>query len=569
MTTIQTDGIGAAAKVVADTILIGDVVTVDPATPRAEAVAIAGGRILSVGDRANISALRGPRTEVHDFGRAAILPGFIDTHAHMDTEGLKYARPSLEGVSSIDALIARIGALAAERPRGAWIVTMPLGTPPFYFDGPRALREGRMPTRQELDRAAPDHPVCIVAPSGYWADPPCYTALNSLALRLNGIDRHTKPRIPGIEIVHDALGEPTGIIKDQNFHESAELDLLPAVPKFTAAERREGIREAMRRYHGAGTTSVYEGHGCAPDVLDAYRALHEAGELTMRCALVGTAIWSSLGEADDAMRHWLVPARGRGFGDSMLRLSGVYLQYGGDRIGPAIERERRYDTGFWSHLRQALDPSEFEPLCVLAAEHGLRVHTIVSNGRLADTAPIFRRVDARHSIRDRRWVVEHLSLSRLEDLQLVKVLGVGVTLIPNYHLWKRGAQFFDLSEAEQELSVPAKQLLALGIPVGAGSDNSPYNPLAVMRALILRQERTTGRVIGAKARLSAEEALDIVTAQGAWFSHEEHVKGRLKPGYFADIAVLDANPLRVSPETLDTIACRATMVGGRFVHYRS
>lgn len=564
---IETNPQASAMAETADTILLGDVVTVDPARPRAESVAIAGETIIHVGDRADAEALRGPRTEVHEFGRAAILPGFIDTHAHMDTEGLKHARPSLEGVSSLDALIARIAKLAAERPRGTWIVTMPLGSPPFYFDRPGVFGEGRLPTRQDLDRAAPHHPVCIMAPSGYWADPPCYTTLNSLALKLNGIDRNTQPRIPGVEILRDSTGEPSGVIRDQNFHESAELDLLPAVPKFTAAERREGIREAMRRYHAAGTTSIYEGHGCAPDVLGAYRALHEAGHLTMRCALVGAAIWSSLEEADHAMRHWLVPARGRGLGDSMLRLSGVYLQYGGDTIGPAIERERRYDTGFWSHLRQALDPSEFEPLCMLAAEHGLRVHTIVSNGRLADTAPIFRRVDARHFIRDRRWVVEHLSLSRLEDLRTVKALGVGVTLIPNYHLWKRGEQFFDRPEAEQELSVPAKQLLSLGIPVGAGSDNSPYNPLAVMRALMLRQERKTGRTIGAKARLSAEEALDIVTAQGAWFSHEERVKGRLKPGFFADIAVLDENPLRVPPESLDAIACRATMVGGRFVHF--
>ena len=116
---------------------------------------------------------------------------------HTNTaEGLKLARPSLSGARSIPDVLARISELARTRPAGTWIVTMPIGEPPYYFSGPEALAERRMPTRQELDRAAPDHPVCILPPSGYWGSLPCYSALNTAGLRLNGIDCATRPGSP-------------------------------------------------------------------------------------------------------------------------------------------------------------------------------------------------------------------------------------------------------------------------------------------------------------------------------------------------------------------------------------
>ena len=141
-----------------------------------------------------------------------------------------------------------------------------------------------------------------------------------------------------------------------------------------------------------------------------------------------------------------------------------------------------------------------------------------------------------------------------------------MTLIPSNHLWKGGAQFFDLPESEAELVSPAKPLMTRGVPVAAGTDNTPYDPLTVMRSMMLRQERTTGRIIGAASRLTAEQALAMVTCNGAWFTFEERTKGLLLPGYLADCAVLSENPLDLPPESYGSIACRATMVGGEFVY---
>lgn len=102
---------------------------------------------------------------------------------------------------------------------------MPVGQPPFYFGGPNALAEKRMPDRHELDRAAPDHPVCITGVFGNWGRPPGYTALNTLALHLNGIGRESKPACSGVTIERDASGEPTGIIIEHNNRPTVEFDL--------------------------------------------------------------------------------------------------------------------------------------------------------------------------------------------------------------------------------------------------------------------------------------------------------------------------------------------------------
>lgn len=547
-----------------DHILTGKVVTLDGAGNIAEAIAVAGDCIVAVGERRQILELKGSQTRVTETG-SAIIPGFNDAHAHMDTEGLRDCFPSLGHVRSIADVLARISELAGTTPRGQWIVTMPVGDAPFYFGGPIVLRERRMPTREELDRAAPDHPVCILPPSGYWSLVPCYTALNSLALKLNGLDRASASPVEGVELERDAAGDLTGIIVEHNYPDSAQMALLPAVPRFSPQDRRDGILRSVRAYHAVGTTSVYEGHGCAPEVISAYRDLWQANELTMRMHLVVSPTWAASDEAEPMMRDWLSHARGAGIGDAMLRIGGIFVGYGGEPTAARAARIDPADLGWSCYIKHANEPADFEKLCMLAAAHDLRIHTIAVD-KLYELLPIFERVHAIHDISRRRWVVEHMSHATASDLARLKALGIGVTLIPDYHVWKVGTRFFPLPEADRELVSPTAQLDALGVPVACGTDNSPLNPLATMRAMRTRGERTTGTVLGAAACASPELALRAMTQNGAWFSFEENVKGRIMPGYFADLAVLSGCPLTTPGGELETLSCLATMVGGRFVH---
>src|SRR4029077_8400556 len=134
----------------------------------AQAVAIAGDRILAVGADDAMAPHAGPATQVIDLKGKTVVPGLIDGHAHMDREALRGIFPSLGRVRSIADIQDRIAELARARQPGEWIVNIPIGGPPYYFDVPEILAEKRWPTRQELDAAAPNNPVYIRAIWGFW-----------------------------------------------------------------------------------------------------------------------------------------------------------------------------------------------------------------------------------------------------------------------------------------------------------------------------------------------------------------------------------------------------------------
>ncbi len=544
-------------------VLSGRVLTLDERSTIAGAVAVREGRIAGVGSRGEMVDLL-PRARVIDTD-GVIVPGFNDSHAHMDTEGLREHFPSLEGARTVGDVLARISALAEQTPRGQWIVTMPVGEPPFYYGGPLTLAEKRMPCRVELDRAAPEHPVCILPPSSYWGLIPCYAAVNSMALSKLGISRATSPRIKGIEILRDETGEPTGVFVERNFPDAMQLDLLGALPRITPADRCKAIMKAMRTYHAHGFTSIYEGHGCATEILSAYRQIHEQSALTMRVGAVVSPTWTTLDDAERQMSNWLAYAQGSGLGDDRLRISGIFVNYGGDPAVGTVALSDTSNLGWSCYVRQANTPDAFEELCRLAAHYNLRLHTIVID-KLHEIVPILQRVDAEYDIRSRRWILEHISVSRMEDLAALKALGVGVTLIPEFHLSKAGGRFASQPDEICAMVAPLVHLESLGVPVAAGTDNSPVTPFASMRAMMTRQERVTGRILGASARAPAELALRALTVNGAWLTFEENVKGAVRPGNHADLAVLSDDPLTTPAEALERITCVATMVGGQFVY---
>jgi predicted amidohydrolase YtcJ len=449
----------------AESILIGNVLVLDRAGSVAEAVAVADGRIVYAGRRDEVMELRGPQTPVHDFGSSTLIPGFNDTHAHSDSLGLKTIRPSLQGAKSIADILDQIRKLVAASKPGKWIVTMPVGEPPYYWQADKSLAEGRLPNRHDLDSVAPRNPVYIASPSGFWGEPPCFMILNSLALRLNGIDRTTKPRVDGVDIIHDASGEPTGVIVERNYMRMAEPDLLPAVPRFSLQDRIEGLRRSLRIYHEKGTTSVYEGHGCSSDVVTSFRELREREELTLRSGLVMSPAWIGTAEAEYAMRHWLSFARGRGLGDEWLKISGVFVGYGGNPQFNNLLRKDMGDTGWSGGVPSVNTASDFEELCMLAGKYNLRLHALASD-KLHELVPILERVAKHYPIGERRWVVEHISKASERDLQAIKSMGVAVTLIPAHYLWKVGHSFANLDDQQLDLLSPARRLSELGVRVG-------------------------------------------------------------------------------------------------------
>ena len=552
----------------ADTLLTGGrILTFDDASTVTQAIAIAGDRIAAVGTDEAVLAHAGPRSRVIPLAGRTVIPGIIDAHAHMEREGLKQLRVSLAGLTTVGAVLARIAAEAAQTPKGQWIVTMPVGEPPYYFGGPKALAESRMPDRHELDRAAPEHPVCISGVFGNWGRPPGYTALNTRALRLNDIGRDTKPVCSGVTIERDASGEPSGIIVEHNNRPTVEFDLLPSLPKFSAADRVEGIRRSMPLYNAMGTTSVYEGHGSSPETIACYRQLAEEGALFVRTSLTVSPTWNDADEAERAMRDWLSYARGQGFGDSVLRVSGVFIGFGDDPCVARLTRKALPDTGWTGFVESANTPDEYRAYVALAARYDLRVHTIVGD-KLAEILPILEDVDRVHPLAGRRWVLEHVGRVRQQDFAVLQRLGIFVTTIPAYQIWKNADRY--LADADGgDSAMPHCSFLASGIPVSAGTDNIPYNPFFSVWAMVARQERTSGRVIGPGQRLDTGDALRLLTRNGAWLSFDETRKGSLECGKLADLAVLSHDPRDTPVDELPQVRSLLTMLGGRIVHEAS
>jgi len=424
--------------IAADCVLVnGHIVTLDPARPRATALAIVSDRIVAVAGDREIRRLRDRRTRVVDLRGATVVPGLVDAHAHLDREGLKYLYPSLARCRSIADVQAVIRRLARARPRGEWIVTMPVGTPPFYLDAPGSLQEHRWPTRADLDAAAPDHPAYIRGIWGYWNKPPVVSIANSAALARAGVTRDTVPP-KGVEILKDAAGEPTGVFVEHNLVQVLEFTLMRVAPRFTHADRLTALGDSQRRYAARGVTAIYEGHGVAPELLSVYREAHQRGALRLRAFLAVSPTWNAAdaGQAIPEVAAW---AGGRGLGDDRLRVAGVCLHYGGDPDVARILHAAQPYTGWAGFVESANSPEAYREQAELAARHRLRINTLVTRN-LAQILDVWEKIAQSTPIADLRWVAVHLNAATGDQLARLRRIGAVATTNPISYLWRSAAE---------------------------------------------------------------------------------------------------------------------------------
>ncbi|HEV8471448.1 MAG TPA: amidohydrolase [Methylomirabilota bacterium] len=550
-------------EITADWILDdGRILTLDPRRPVARALAVAGGRVVAAGTRHAARRWRGRGTRVIALRGATVVPGLVDAHAHMDREGLKSVCPSLARCRSIADVQDVIRRIAARTPRGEWIVTMPIGSPPFYQDAPGGLAERRWPTRTDLDAAAPEHPVYVRGIWGYWNKPPVYSIASSRALAAAGIARDTvAPK--GVEILRDAAGEPTGVFVEHNAIQVLEFTLLRAAPRFTHAQRLDALAESQRIYASRGVTAVYEGHGVAPEVVAVYRESRERGTLRLRATLALSPTWT----ADDAERalpeiaSW---AAGRGLGDDRLRLGGVCLHFGGDPEVARILHASQPYTGWAGFVESANTRDAYARQARRAASLGLRVNTLVTRC-LPDVLDVWEEIAATTPLAPLRWVLVHLNEATPEQLARIRRLGAAATTNPISYLWRSGAAEADKLRDSAARLLPHRSLARARIPFGLATDNKPANPWLAFQAAVERRDRASGRVLGADERLTRLQALAALTLGGAQVTRAESERGRLAPGYAADLTVLEHDPLTAPMEALTGQTARLTMVGGDVV----
>lgn len=561
---------GRFAVRAADVVLHGGkIITVDPHFSLQQAVAIAGNRIAFVGSSTEALKLADGRTRVIDLRGRAVMPGLIDGHAHMDREGLKSVFPSLEKARSIADVKNEIADLARRTPPGAWIVTMPLGQPPYYYDVPECLAEKRLPTRYDLDEAAPNHPVYIRPIWGFWRHTtPLVSVANSRALAIAGITKETPAPAESVVIDKDpATGEPTGIFYDHTLMSLVEMTLMRAATGFSLADRTRTLPAGMQAYHAFGTTSVFEEHGVASELLRAYKIVRERDELTMRATLVMSPNWTSLPIADfepviEAWASWL---GGRGFGDDFLRVSGIFVD-----AGLAPEDALRAGLGPYTgwagfNFATGLPRERAKELCLACAKHGIRVVAIWPN-----MLDVFEEVNRVIDITGSRWVLGHISALSREQIDKVRALGLVVTSHTNRYVYKEGHLLKQKLGPERENDIaPLKSLVDAGVRVSLATDNVPTSMFYPIWQSVCRKNRYTGETIAPAQALTREQALRAATLAGAHVTWEESIKGSIEVGKLADLAVLSHDPLTVDADALKDIAAEMTFVDGRVVFERS
>jgi predicted amidohydrolase YtcJ len=512
----------------------GNIVTMDPRRPRAEAVAIRDGIFSAVG---TTDEIRGLAAEVVDLGGRTVLPGFIDAHIH----GVSSGRINLLSVDcavpTLAEIQSRIRHRAREAPSGGWI------TGDKYDDTKLDLK--RPILRGDLDEAARDHPVVVTHVGGH----DCFA--NSRALELAKITRGT-PDPDGGRIERDpATGEPNGILREK------AMDLvLKRIPPATREENRRAAVWQLKEFARAGLTSIHDADASIEDVR-AYMDAHLAGELPIRVYLL---VQSAEIEKLDL---WGLRT---GFGNEMLRIGGTKLYTDGAIAGRTARLSKPYvgrpqDFGIMTVTQEELDR---RVLSAHAAGWQVGVH---ANGDVAIEMVLssYEKALRTHPKSDPRFRIEHCTLVTPDILRRMKALGVIPTPFCTY-VYQHCEKWPAYGEDRLEWMFAMRSFLDAGIPATGSSDYipGPFPPLLGMQSCVTRRGKD-GKVWGARQKITVDEAIRCYTRHGAFASFDESRKGSIEAGKLADLVVLGADPYTTDPERLSSIPVERTMVGGRWV----
>jgi len=531
----------------------GKIITADPDFSVVNAVAIRDGRFVAVGTAEEVGPLAGPSTVIVDLKGSTVLPGLIDTHAHVERAGLIKYTVQLNDVTSVAQALARISEHAAETPRGRWIRGA-------QWHPVSQLTEKRFLTREELDRAAPDHPVCL--PIGH------FTLVNSKALALAGITKDTPDPDGGIIHRDKTTGEPNGTLE-----ESAEDLVSNLLPDWSEDERVDQMKYAMQYFNGFGLTSAISA-AVDPPTLRAHQRIRQRGDASLRIS----AMYAPTGGLNPSMTtdEWEQFFSRIGvfsdFGDDWLSYSGVKLQIdGGMTLRTAAMRDGYPDDPDYKGTI-VIEPERFNALVATANRYGWRVGVhAVGDAAIDRVLDAYALADAERSIKGRRFIVIHGSLMRRDQMERARGLDVRVDAQTSF-LWDKAAVVKRyLGEQTANRAFPMRTMIdVMGLDSVAQGTDYPINllsPFVNMYVMVTRRDKN-GDVYGAGERVTREEAIRLYTSAAARYSFSENKTGSIEPGKLADMVVLSADILSVPDEALKDIVANRTIVGGNTVFER-
>lgn len=503
------------------------------------AFGVRGDRIATVGDAAT-KAATGRRTQIVDLQGGFVCPGFIDNHTHFLRASFMLSAADLRGAASRAAFAEAVGTAAAALPSGAWLQG---------GNWDHELWGGELPTREWIDAVTPGTPVAVVRLDQHMV------LLNSLALRLAGIDRDT-PAPPGGVIERDSAGEPTGLLKD-----NAKALVNRVIPKPSDLEIEAALRAGVAFGLSKGVT---QSHVTELDWVthDALRRMRTAGETDMRFySFVPIADWEKL----DAV------VREDGRGDDWVRWGGLKGLIDGSLGSRTALFYEDYADEPHNHGLHYTSPDRLEAALTEADQRGLHVtiHAIGDRGN-ATVLDMMERAAARNGPRDRRFRIEHAQHVNADTVGRFARQNVIASMQP-FHAVDDGRWAVNRLGPQRLGGAwggawAIRSLLDSGARVTFGSDwpVAPLDPLSGVRAAVWR-ETTDGLHPGGwipEQRITLDEALHAYTAANAYAGFQENRLGEIKPGYLADFVIVDTDLSVASAEQVGKARVLQTVVNG-------
>ena len=507
------------------------------------ALAVAGDKVLAVGDDATVRALASKDTRVVDLKGRLVTPGFNDAHVHFIDGGFGLLSVDLRDAKDEADFAARLGKHAASLPEGAWILN-------GNWDHER-WKSQALPTKALIDGVTKDNPVFVNRLDGHMA------LANSLALRAAGIDRNTRDPFGGT-IVRDASGEPTGVLKD-----NAQDLLYKALPDPTREMNVRAAKAALAHAASLGVTSVQDNSSI--DALPTYQQIRTEGGLLARIN-----VWRPA----SALKALIDAGVRSGLGDDWIRIGAIkILSDGSMGAGTAAFFEPYTDEPTTSglllypveELNRMIDEAD-------AAGFQLAVHAIGDRAN-ALVLDAFEKAAAARSRADRRLRIEHSQVVRKADLARYAKLRVVASIQPSHCIDDMRWAPKRIGALRCRLAYNFKSFLDAGIPVAFGTDwfVEPLDPRLGLYAAVTRELVEGGPKGGflPEERLSLDTAIDLYTRGSAYAEFADERKGTLEPGKLADLAIFAEDLFRMEPKKILTTPVDLTMVGGRVVFERS
>lgn len=518
----------------------------DEGRPSATCVAIQRDRIVAVGSYEDVVEWIGSETRTIDVGGGRVIPGLNDSHIHLIRAGLNYALElRWENITSVRRALDLLRAQANRTPRGQWVRVVG-GWSEFQF------AERRMPTLEEVNEATRGTPAFIL--HLYHC-----VMLNRAAVKAAGFTKET-PDPPGARIARDADGEPTGwLVATPNA--SLLYSTLAKAPRLDTATAAQSSRQFMREMNRLGVTSCGDAGGGSqrfPEDYAVIQQLHGRGELTVRIAY--SLFTQNPGKEVQDFESWIKTSK-PGQGDDWLRHNGAgeMLVYSGADFENFLEPRPDLPPRMEGDLEGVVSR-------LVAARWPFRLHATYDES-ITRFLAVLEAVNRKIPFNGLRWWFDHCETISPQNVARVKALGGGIAV--QHRLAYQGEHFHERYPHASGHAPPFQAIRDAGIPASLGTDATrvaSYNPWIAIHWAV------TGKTVGGVAHrtgaelLTREEALAWMTHQAAWFTGDDHHKGRIKEGQLADLVVLNQDYFSIPGDRIPGTQSLLTIAGGKIVH---